>query len=119
MCGSATGLRKGAFACRRLKISPASQFWLSCTTTTRAICTRSFLESRHARVIPLSTAAAALHYLGFGSVDVVLAEQSVFGPARRTFVRAVRMLPKCVARRELNPEAEHESQGGGEGASDA
>ena len=57
---------------------------------------RLFLESCRAHVVTLSTAAAALHYLGFSVVDVVLAEASILGTARRTFIRAVHTLPKCA-----------------------
>jgi CheY-like chemotaxis protein len=55
-----------------------------------------FLETCHARVVTLSTAGAALHYLGFAPVDVIVAESSALGVARRTFMRAVRTLPKCT-----------------------
>lgn len=57
---------------------------------------RLFLESCHARVVTLSSAAASLHYLGFGPVDVILIDAAVLGEARQAFARTVHTLPKCA-----------------------
>jgi len=55
---------------------------------------RIFLESRHARVVALGTAAAALHYLGFAPADVLLTATSALGAASAPFIRAVHTLPQ-------------------------